>query len=133
MARLAAFVALVSVVLVNTVSPAEACAIRCLGLQSGGHETAAPGMERHHHAGMSHVRSVNPFSVSARLCETNCSTEFVARVGRSFLQEKLSYGLNPLLREVVSGTAERDRDAVMHFEVAGPPGPARCGKSILRI
>ncbi len=132
-ARLTAMVLLFSVILMGTVSRAEACAIWCLG--SNGmqkHSPVASGMARHHHhAGMTAPRSV---SVGSRICETNCSGSMVARVGKSLVsRENISSERNPLVGDKEDETAERDGDAVVYFEVAGPPGLVRVGESILRI
>lgn len=135
MSRLSAVVVLLSVILIGTVSPAEACAIWCLGSHGGHehHEVAASGMVGHHHAGMGHARPGSSSSFASRLCGANCSAAFVAREGRSLAPVRLSSGLNPRVREVVGEAAENDGIASVHFEVAGPPGLASCGKSILRI
>jgi len=131
--RLSAVVILSSIILMGTANPAEACAIWCLGTHGGHehHEVAARGMVGHHHAGMTHMR---PVSMGSRLCETNCSVPMVAGADKSLVvQEKYSGEWNPPLGDVAEGAPEREGDAVVHFEVAGPPGLASCGKSILRI
>lgn len=133
MSRFVATLVLVPVILMGTVSPAETCAIWCLGSNGGHehHEVSAPGMLGHHHAGMTHAR---PLSLGSGLCEANCSGRLVARAEKSAVpQERVPGELNLLLANEVAGTAERDGDAVVHFGVAGPPGLASCKKSILRI
>lgn len=132
-ARLTAMVLLLSVILMGTVNPAEACVIWCLG--SNGmqkHAPAASGMAgHHHHAGMTGKR---PVRLSAGMCGTNCSAPLVARVEESLVSQRtVSSDWNPLLRDRAVETAERDGGAVVHFEVAGPPGLVKLVTSIRRI
>lgn len=133
MSRLPSVVVLLSMILMGTVSPAEACAIWCAG-SHGGHEhhaAVAQGMSgHHHHAGTTRLDPMSSSSVGTELCATDCSAA-VARVeGRSLPQERVK----PLTSVVVdAGIAERDGWAVAHFEAAGPPGLARGSRSILRV
>ena len=132
MSRLAAAVLSLSMILMGTVSPAEACVLRCLGSHAGAHEhhTLAASSGMHAHAGMRHVEPVSSSSVGARLCSSGCSAVVAEFARKSLPQERV----NPLHSAVVDvRAAECDGSAVAHFEVAGPPGLARCGKLILRI
>ena len=131
MSRLALTIALLSVIVMGTVSPAETCAMWCWG-SHGGHEhhEVAPGLVSHHHAGMGHPDPTGSSSVGARLCATNCSAAVALVAGKSLPQERVKSLPNVV---VDVRAAECDGSAVPHFEVAGPPGLARCGKSILRI
>lgn len=137
MSRLAAVAVLLSVAVMGTVSPAEACAIGCLGSHRGHghHEAMAAGMSGHHHAGMMHMAPLSHASFASRVCEDNCSRRLVmVQVEKSQLsQERLSGETNLQPGDEGVRTAEGECDAVAHFEVAGPPGPASCGMSILRI
>lgn len=135
--RLASVAVLLSMTVMGTVSPAETCAIWCLGSRSGHghHEAVAAGMSGHHHAGMMHMQAASRESFASRLCKEPCSSRLVmARVEKSLLsQERVSGELDVKPGDEGVRNAERKSDAVGHFEVAGPPGPASCGKSILRI
>ena len=133
MSRLASVVVLLSISLMGTMSPAEACAIWCLG-SHGGHEhhmAATQGMSgHHHHAGRTHLDPVSSLSVGAGLCGTSCSSVVARPVRQSMPQERVK----SLARVVLdAGVVERDGSVATHFEVAGPPGPACCGKFILRV
>jgi hypothetical protein len=132
-ARLTAMVLLFSVILIGTVSPAEACVIWCLG--SNGmqkHAPVASGMAgHHHHAGMTGPR---PVRLSAGMCGTNCSAPLAARAKESLVsQGNVSSDWNPLLRDRAVEATERDGGAVVRCEVAGPPGLVKLVTSIRRI
>lgn len=132
MSRPALTIALLSVIVMGTVSPAETCAIWCLRSHGGHehHEAVAPGMAGHHHAGMRGVVPVSSPSIGARLCAMNCSAAVAQLAGKSIPQERVK-SLPGVVVNVRA--AECDGSAAAHFEAAGPPGPANCGKSILRI
>ncbi len=136
--RLAAALVVVSMILAGTGSPAVVCAIGCArqhGIGHEHHELAATGMSGHHHDGMMRMEPASQTSFASRLCEENCSGRLVmARVEKSLLsQERVSSEFDLQPGDEGVRTAQGKRDAVSHFEVAGPPGPANCGKSILRI
>jgi hypothetical protein len=131
-------VVLLTVILMSTVSPAEACALWCVGSHGGGHRHDQPMLTAgtihgHHHdrSGMQHLQS--PVGVTAAICRTNCSV--TPGNAAKFVPRERSGG-RVILRELGGGelrVTESDGNVVMHFEIAGPPGPAGFTVAILRV
>jgi hypothetical protein len=137
--RALAGVLLLTVILMSSVTPAEACALWCSGSHGGGQRHDQPmltasSMQGHHHdhSGMQHLQS--PGRVTAAICQANCrgmggevSRKSLPREkceGRVGLQE---VGADDLL------VTERDGNAVNDFASAGPPGLAGFTVSVLRV
>jgi hypothetical protein len=138
--RVFAAVLLLSVLIMSTTSPAEACAIWCLGSHGGlpshqhhGRETNST--QGHHHAGMKDIESsgTSPHFVP-HICKTDCYRATLAVPGKSLPREKSEQGLS----QAVVGKDElrvtqSDRSAMMHFEVAGPLSLASIRGAVLRV
>jgi len=137
--RLFAAVILLSVISTSTVSPAEICAIWCHNTHGSAHglenqHPPAHAMPAHHHAGMQMASPAKPLNVAASQCATRCFANRAALTATPFQRDRALDQAKPYATNHGQFRfTEGDTKAVLHFEVASPPGYATSKSAVLRL